>query len=66
MIIVVLEIYTYAYCKKGMMLVGRIKVLVILYGVIVCNSCRWILAGIRAVFKCDLEVVPGVLLLYVI
>ena len=47
------------------MLVGQRKVLVILYGGIVCNLWRWILAGIREVFNCALGVVPGVFLIYV-
>ena len=64
MMLVALQLYTFAYWKEVFMLVEQSKVLVILYGGIIYHSWRCLLAGIRAIFNCALEVVPGVLLIY--
>ena len=46
----VLQLYPFACWKELLMIVGRSKVLVILYGGIVCYSRKWLFAIIRAIF----------------
>ena len=46
----VLRLYIFACCKEGMTLVGQSIVMLIPCGGIVCHSCKWLLARIRAGF----------------